>query len=115
MALGMAAVFFEIQVPDFVLKPLSIDLPGDLAPGLVFIGSVIRNMDLKTITLGRDLYAALAMRFVVVPAACVVFLNLVPVPKEMKEVFFMLSSMPAMPDGHYGPDSMTVTMNLPVR
>lgn len=36
------------------------------------------------------------MRFVVVPAACVVFLNLVPVPKEMKEVFFMLSSMPAM-------------------
>ena len=53
-------------------------------------------MDLKTITLGRDLYAALAMRFVVVPVACVVFLNLVPVPKEMKEVFFMLSSMPAM-------------------
>ena len=57
---------------------------------------MIRNMDLKTITLGRDLYAALAMRFVVVPAACVVFLNLVPMPKEMKEVFFMLSSMPAM-------------------
>ena len=96
MALGMAAVFFEIQVPDFVLKPLSMISQVTSPLALVFIGSVIRNMDLKTITLGRDLYAALAMRFVVVPAACVVFLNLVPVPKEMKEVFFMLSSMPAM-------------------
>lgn len=96
MALGMAAVFFEIQVPDFVLKPLSMISQVTSPLALVFIGSVIRNMDLKTITLGRDLYAALAMRFVVVPAACVVFLNLVPMPKEMKEVFFMLSSMPAM-------------------
>lgn len=87
---------FEIQVPDFVLKPLSMISQVTSPLALVFIGSVIRNMDLKTITLGRDLYAALAMRFVVVPAACVVFLNLVPMPKEMKEVFFMLSSMPAM-------------------
>lgn len=52
MALGMAAVFFEIQVPDFVLKPLSMISQVTSPLALVFIGSVIRNMDLKTITLG---------------------------------------------------------------
>lgn len=96
MVLGMAVIFLEIQVPDFVLRPLSMISQVTSPLALVFIGSVIRNMDIKTIKLGRDLFAALGMRFVIIPAACIVFLNLMPISTEMKQVFFMLSTMPAM-------------------
>ena len=36
------------------------------------------------------------MRFIMVPATAVVFLRLLPVTQEMREVFFMLTVMPAM-------------------
>lgn len=96
MLLGMATILAEIQVPDFLLRPLSMisSLTSPLA--LIFIGSVIRNMDKSTLKLERDVTAALAMRFLLIPAATVLFLRYMPVPKETKEVFFMLSTMPAM-------------------
>lgn len=96
MVLGMAAIFIGLRLPDFVLRPLSMISQVTSPLSLVFIGSVIRSMDFKTMRLGRDLFAALAMRFVIVPAACVVFLNLMPITSEMRQVFFMLSTMPAM-------------------
>lgn len=96
MLLGMAAIYFRIMVPDFILTPLSM-ISGVTSPlALIFIGSVIRNMDHGTLKFGRDLYAALAMRFLAVPVAAVVFLRLMPISTEMKQVFFMLSTMPAM-------------------
>lgn len=96
MVLGMAAIFLGIQVPDFVLRPLSMISQVTSPLALVFIGSVIRSMDVKTMKLGRDLFAALAMRFLIVPAACIIFLNLMPITVKMRQVFFMLSTMPAM-------------------
>lgn len=96
MLLGMIAILLGIRVPDFILTPLSM-ISGVTSPlALIFIGSVIRNMDVKTIRFGRDLYAALALRFLILPCAMVVFLRLMPVSAEMKQVFFMLSTMPAM-------------------
>ena len=96
MFLGMAAVFFRIEVPDFILKPLSM-ISGVTSPlALVFIGSVIRNMEPSSIKIGKDIIVAVLMRFVMVPAAAVVFLRLLPVTQEMREVFFMLTVMPAM-------------------
>ncbi|MCI8454619.1 MAG: AEC family transporter [Lachnospiraceae bacterium] len=96
MLFAMAAIFFGIQVPDFILKPLSM-ITGVTSPlALIFIGSVIRNMDQSSIKFGRDIYAALAMRFIVVPAVAAVFLRLMPVASDMKQVFFMLSTMPSM-------------------
>lgn len=96
MALAMAVIVAGIRVPDFVLTPLSMISQLTSPMALVFIGSVIRNMDLSSMRFGRDLYAALVMRFLAVPAACVVFLNLMPISPEMRQVFFMLSTMPAM-------------------
>ena len=94
---------FEIQVPDFVLKPLSMISQVTSPLALVFIGSVIRNMDLKTITLGRDLYAALAMRFVVVPAACVVFFKSGSGAEgDERGIFHAVLHAGHGPDGHYG-------------
>ncbi len=96
MLLGMAAVLLGIQLPDFVIKPLSM-ISGVTSPlALIFIGSVIRTMEPGSIRFGRDLYAALAMRFLILPVAAAVYLRLMPVPTEMKQVFFMLSTMPAM-------------------
>lgn len=96
MLAAMLVVFFEIPVSDIILKPLSMisQLTSPLA--LIFIGSVIRNMDPSSITLGKDVAAALFVRFLVVPAAAVFFLRLMPIPTQMREVFFMLSTMPAM-------------------
>ena len=96
MFLGMAAVFFRIEVPDFILKPLSM-ISGVTSPlALVFIGSVIRNMEPSSIKIGKDIIVAVLMRFVMVPTAAVVFLRLLPVTQEMREEFFMLTVMPAM-------------------
>ncbi len=96
MLLAMAAIFFRIQVPDFILKPLSM-ITGVTSPlALIFIGSVIRNMDKTSIKFGRDVYAALGMRFIVVPTASAAFLRFMPITLEMKQVFFMLSTMPSM-------------------
>lgn len=96
MILAMAAIILEIQVPDFVLKPLSMISQLTSPMALIFIGSVIRNMEPASMKFGRDLYAALVMRFLVIPAACVAFLKLMPVSVQMRQVFFMLSTMPAM-------------------
>lgn len=96
MTCGIIAVLLEIQVPDFVQKPLSM-ISGVTSPlALFFIGSVIRNMDKSSMKFGRDLFAALAARFILVPIVSVLFLRMMPISVEMKQVFFMLSTMPAM-------------------
>lgn len=96
MICAICAILLEVQVPDFIMKPLSM-IAGVTSPlALVFIGSVIRNMDFKAMKFGRDLYLALAMRFVLLPVASALYLRVMPVPGEMKQVFFMLSTMPAM-------------------
>ena len=96
MLLGIAAVFFEISVPDFVEKPLSM-ITGVTSPlALIFIGSVIRNTDYNSMKLGRDLVAVMVTRLVIIPAASILFLRLMPIPVEMKQVFFVIITMPAM-------------------
>ena len=45
---------------------------------------------------GRDLFAALAARFILVPIMSILFLRMMPIAPMMKQVFFMLSTMPAM-------------------
>ena len=93
---GVAVVLLEVELPDFILSPVSM-LKSVTSPlAMVFIGSVIRNMDLRKMEFGRDLYAALGMRFLVLPVVTALFLRAMPVPSEMKQVFFVLSTMPSM-------------------
>ena len=96
MLLGIAAVFFAMPIPDFVAKPLSMISSVTSPLALIFIGSVIRNMDRSSMKFGRDIVAALAARFIFIPIVSIVFLRLMPIPIEMKQVFFMISTMPAM-------------------
>lgn len=93
---GIIVVFLEVEIPDFILSPLGM-LKGITSPlAMVFIGSVIRNMDIRTMKFGRDLYAALIIRFLFLPVVTAVFLRVMPIPSQMKEVFFVLSTMPSM-------------------
>lgn len=92
----MAAVFFRIEVPDFILKPLSM-ISGVTIP----VGTcVYRKRDPEHGNIidqdRKDIVVAVLMRFIMVPATAVVFLRLLPVTQEMREVFFMLTVMPAM-------------------
>lgn len=96
MICGILAVLLGIELPDFIQKPLTM-ISGVTSPlALFFIGSVIRNMDRSSIVFGRDLFAALATRFILVPLMSATFLRMMPISVEMKQVFFMLSAMPAM-------------------
>lgn len=96
MLLGIVAVFFAIPIPDFVMKPLSMISSVTSPLALIFIGSVIRNMDRSSMKFGRDLVAALVTRFMFIPVVSILFLRMMPIPTEMKQVFFMISTMPAM-------------------
>ncbi|MBQ6855641.1 MAG: AEC family transporter [Lachnospiraceae bacterium] len=96
MLLGIVAVFFALPIPDFVEKPLSMISSVTSPLALIFIGSVIRNMDRSSMKFGRDIFAALATRFIFIPIVSIAFLRMMPIPIEMKQVFFMISTMPAM-------------------
>lgn len=96
LLVGIIVVISEVEVPDFIMSPLGM-LKSVTSPlAMVFIGSVIRNMDIRTMKFGRDLYAALIMRFIFLPVVTAVFLRMMPIPGQMKEVFFILSTMPSM-------------------
>lgn len=96
MLAAIAVILLGIRIPDIVVTPLSM-ISGVTSPtALIFIGSVIRNMDKSAIRFGRDIYAALIMRFVLIPVVAAVFLRMMPVTVEMKQVFFVLSTMPSM-------------------
>ncbi len=96
MLLAMAAIVAGIRLPDFVLTPLSM-ISGVTSPSaLIFIGSVIRNMDRSAIRSGKDIYLALIMRFILTPVIAALFLRPMPVSTEMKQVFFVLTAMPSM-------------------
>ena len=93
---GIVVVLLQIPIPDIVLSPMKL-LKSITSPlAMVFIGSVIRTMDLKSLKFGRDLYLALAVRFIILPVITVFYLNCWPIPGRMKEVFFVLAAMPSM-------------------
>lgn len=96
MLIAIVFILIGIPVPDFILSPLEMIKSITSPLAMVFIGSVIRSMDKNELKLGRDLYAALAMRFLILPVVNITFLNLMPITTEMKQVFFMLSAMPSM-------------------
>lgn len=93
----MAAVFFRIEVPDFILKPLSMISGVTIPVGTCVYrkrdpehGNII-DQDRKRYRCGGPYAVYHGAR-----RPPVVFLRLLPVTQEMREVFFMLTVMPAM-------------------
>jgi len=96
MLLGVAAVFLQIDMPAFLDTPITMLKNTATPAAMLFIGSVIRSADLKQMKLSRDLGAVLFVRFLLSPAFVAMLMILLPLNTLMREVFFLLSAMPAM-------------------
>ena len=84
MFLRMAAVFFKIKVPDFILKSFSMII-GVISPlALIFIGNVIRDIEASSIKIGKDVVIVVFMGFIMILAVAVVLLRLCPMTLEMR-------------------------------
>ena len=57
---------------------------------------MIRNSDIKHMQLSRDLVAVVLMRFLMLPALVGLLVAALPLDPLMRQVFFLLSAMPAM-------------------
>ena len=78
MLIGVVFVFFDLSLPKFLLTPVSM-LKSTATPiAMLFIGSVIRNSDIKRMRLSMDLVAVVLMRFLVLPALVGLLVALLP-------------------------------------
>lgn len=94
--IGVIVVLIGIPVPDFIFSPITM-LKNTTTPiAMIFIGSVIRNTDFHRIKLSKDLCAILVVRFILSPLVMAIICLLLPIDSLMKQVFFILSTMPAM-------------------
>lgn len=96
LLLGMATIVLAVPVPGFLLKPITMLKETSVPLAMIFIGSVVRTTDFKTARMGKDLALVLGMRFVVVPVCVGALVAALPLDGLMKQVFFLLSTMPAM-------------------
>ena len=61
-----------------------------------FVGCILRDADWSKLKISRDLLLVLLFRFIVCPALMLGVVYVMPLPALNKQVFFLLSSMPAM-------------------
>ena len=94
--LGILVVLIRVELPAFIFTPITMLKQMTTPIAMIFTGSVIRNTDFKTVKMSRELAIVLLVRFVMTPLFMVFLLRLLPISLQMKQVFFLLSSMPAM-------------------
>lgn len=95
-AIGLALVFFDMHLPDFIDKTFK--YVGDMAIALsiMFIGVMLNDIRFSELHLEKDLAVVFAGRFIVSPL-CVLGLScLFPIPELMRNVFIIQSSLPVM-------------------
>lgn len=93
---GVVIVLSGVQLPEFIFSPLSMLKDTTTPLAMIFIGSILRRTDYKKIRLTRDLIVVLIVRFIVSPAFMALVCSLLPIDLLMKQVFFVLATMPAM-------------------
>lgn len=94
--LGLALVFLDVHLPEFLDKTCK--YVGDLAIALsvMFIGVMLRGIRLSEVRLGKDMIAIFTGRFLITPL-CVLGLTFVyPVPELMRNVFIIQGALPVM-------------------
>ncbi len=94
--LGVVIVLLRIELPQFLFSPLEMIKQTTTPLAMIFIGSIIRNADFKTMKLTKDLGIILAVRFILSPIFMAGVCMLLPIDPLMKQVFFVLATMPAM-------------------
>ena len=94
--IGVVIVVLNIELPEFIFTPLEMLKQTTTPMAMIFIGSIISNADFKSMKLSKDLALILIVRFIVSPIFMAVVCMLLPIDQMMKQVFFVLATMPAM-------------------
>lgn len=108
--LGLAALFMEFPVPDYLLKSAKY-LKDMMTPlSLIYMGSIIGSLTFKNLGNPLDTILIVLFRFVVSPLIVILLFKLVPMPLLMQKVFIISAALPVMGQvsivsGKYGGDS----------
>ncbi|MDR2932659.1 MAG: AEC family transporter, partial [Oscillospiraceae bacterium] len=93
---GVVIVLLGIELPGFIFSPLQM-IKNSVSPiALMFIGSILRQTNFKEMRLTKDVIVVLISRFVFSPLLIWVLCSFLPVENGLKQVLFILSTMPAM-------------------
>lgn len=94
--LGVVLVILGLSLPAVLANPVS-QLGSCATPmAMMFVGCILRDADWSKLKISRDLLLVLLFRFIVCPALMLGVVYVMPLPALNKQVFFLLSSMPAM-------------------
>lgn len=94
--IGVLIVVAGISLPDFLFTPISMVKSTTTPIAMMFIGSIIRKTDFKRVQFTKDLLIIILVRFVISPIFMAAVCMMLPVDTMMKQVFFVLATMPAM-------------------
>lgn len=93
---GIALVLLDVTLPTVLASPLS-SLGAATSPlAMIFIGHVIRQADLRSLALSRELVLVLVSRFLLSPLTAALVCLLLPMGNMMRRVVLVMSVMPAM-------------------
>jgi predicted permease len=94
--LAVVLILLSIQLPDFIMNTCKY-LGGMTTPlSMLFIGIAMFSVNLRKITLSKDIITVLIGRFVVSPLAVLVIASFFPIPELMKKVFVIQAALPGM-------------------
>lgn len=93
---GVIFLFINIKIPKFLLE--SFRLIGNLtiSLSLFYIGIIIYEMGFKKFKIEKDTILIFLGRFIITPLIVILLNFLIPLPKLMRDVFIIMSAMPAM-------------------
>ncbi len=94
--LGVVLVVANLKLPDFIFSPVSSLRLMTTPLAMIFIGAVIRGTNRKQARVSCDLAMVMAVRFLVTPVVMILMLRSLPIGTQMKQVFFLMSTMPVM-------------------
>ncbi len=94
--LGLVFVYFSIPVPEVVQNVCARISPLSTPLSMLFIGSVIRRVNPKSLRVSKEMVFVFFSRFVFAPGLMILACSFMPIPVLMKKVFFVLSCMPVM-------------------
>lgn len=93
---GLAVVFIGLDLPSFFLDFTKSMAALSTPLSMIFIGTVIRSIDMNTFKVTKEMIIVVCSRFLLAPAIMYLLCLPLPLPVLMKKVFILLASMPVM-------------------
>ena len=95
LLIGVALVLLRVELPGFAFSSLEKIAHTSTPIALMFIGSILRSTDYKKLRLTKDLLVIVLTRAVIAPAMMALLCMSLPISTLMRQVLFILSTMPA--------------------